>query len=187
MNFFLVLPIALALAMDAFAVSVGLGVSQKRLSQSQVFRLASGFGLFQFLMPLLGWLAGQTILDVIKAVDHWVAFGLLFLIGSKMIFESFRGQYKENKSRGDQTRGLILLLLSVATSIDALAVGLSFAAIGQTVFYPSVVFGAVAFLMTVAGTKIGPLFGRVVGRRAELLGGLALIFIGAKVLLDHLG
>ena len=137
MNFFLVLPIALALAMDAFAVSVGLGVSHKGLSRRQVFRLATGFGLFQFLMPLLGWLAGQTIIESIKTVDHWVAFGLLFLLGSKMIYESFRGQDKENKSRGDQTRGLVLLLLSVATSIDALAVGLSFAALGQTVFYPS--------------------------------------------------
>ena len=187
MNIFLVLPIALALAMDAFAVSVGLGVSQKGLSRNQVFRLASGFGLFQFLMPLLGWLTGQTILDVFKAVDHWVAFGLLLLVGSKMIFESFRGQDKENKSRGDQTRGSVLLLLSVATSIDALGVGLSFAALGQTVFYPSVVFGVVAFLMTVVGAKIGPLFGRAVGRRAELLGGVVLIFIGAKILLDHLG
>jgi len=187
MEVFLVLPIALALAMDAFAVSVGLSVSQQGLSKTQIFRLASSFGFFQFLMPLLGWLAGQTVLEAIETVDHWVAFGLLFLIGSKMIFESFRGQDKENKSKGDQTRGFVFLLLSVATSIDALAVGLSFAALGQTVFFPAAVFGVVAFLMTVVGAKIGPFFGRAVGKRAELLGGAVLIFIGAKILLDHLG
>jgi len=187
MNFFLILPIALALAMDAFAVSVGVSVSQRGLFKVQILRMALSFGFFQFIMPVLGWLAGQTILDIIKAVDHWVAFGLLLLIGSKMIYESFRGQDKENKSSGDQTRGFVLLLLSVATSIDALAVGLSFAALGKTVFYPSVVFGVVAFLMTVVGAKIGPFFGRSVGRRAELLGGIVLIFIGAKILLDHLG
>ena len=187
MNLFFVLPIALALAMDAFAVSVGLGVSQKGLSWNQVFRLAFCFGLFQFLMPLIGWLAGQTVIESIKAVDHWVAFGLLLMVGGKMISESFRGQDKNNKLKGDQTRGLVLLMLSVATSIDALAVGLSFTALGQAVFYPSVVFGVVAFLMAVAGAKIGPLFGQFAGRWAEFLGGAVLIFIGVKILLNHLG
>jgi putative Mn2+ efflux pump MntP len=187
MNLFLVLPIALALALDAFAVSVGVSVSQKGLSRPQIFRLATSFGLFQFIMPVLGWLTGQTILDIIKSVDHWVAFGLLLLIGTKMIYESFKGNPESGKKNEDPTRGFLLLLLSVATSIDALAVGLSFAALGQTVLNPSIIIGIVAFVMTVVGTKIGPLFGRVVGKRAELLGGTVLIFIGIKILLDHLG
>lgn len=186
MDLILVLPVALALAMDAFAVSVSVSVSQKGLSGVQTFRLASSFGSFQFLMPVLGWLAGQAILDVIKAVDHWVAFGLLVLIGTKMIHESFKGLEKPNKPEVDQTRGFVLILLSVATSIDALAVGLSFATLEQPVLYPSIIIGVVAFLMTVIGTKIGPLFGRVVGKRAELLGGLILILIGVKILIEHL-
>ena len=187
MNLLFIIPVALALAMDAFAVSVGVNLSQKGLSKVQTLRMASSFGFFQFIMPVMGWLAGQTVMEAIETVDHWVAFVLLFLIGTKMIYESLKGKKKEDKPREDQTRGFVLLLLSLATSIDALAVGLSFAALGQTVFYPSVVFGSVAFLMTVIGAKIGPLFGRVAGRRAELLGGLVLIFIGAKILLDHLG
>lgn len=186
MNIFLVLPIALALAMDAFAVSVGLGVSQKGLSRNQVFRLATGFGFFQFLMPLLGWLAGQTIIESIKTVDHWVAFGLLAVIGIKMVYESFKSETKNLNKDRDPTKGFVLLLLSLATSIDALAVGLSFAALDLPVIIPSLIIGVVAFIMTVVGTKIGPLFGRMVGKKAELIGGCVLILIGIKILTDHL-
>ena len=185
MNILLVFPIALALAMDAVAVSVGLSLSQKGLSRSQIFRLAVSFGFFQFMMPVLGWLAGQTVMDIIRSIDHWVAFGLLLLIGTKMIYESFRKQDKK-KSRGDQTRGLFLLILSVATSIDALAVGLSFAALELPIFVPALIIGLVAFILTIVGTKIGPLFGRLVGKRAELIGGSVLILIGIKILMDHL-
>ncbi len=186
MKIFLVLPIAWALAMDAFAVSVGLSVHRKGLSRNQVFRLASSFGLFQFLMPLLGWLAGQTIIDSIKTIDHWVAFGLLAVIGAKMIYESFKSETKISNQDKDPTKGFVLLILSVATSIDALAVGLSFAALDLPVLVPSLIIGVVAFIMTVVGTKIGPLFGRLVGKRAELFGGCVLILIGIKILIDHL-
>ncbi len=186
MNIFFVLPIALALAMDAFAVSVGLSVNRKGFSRGQVFRLALSFGLFQFLMPLLGWLAGQTITESLQAVDHWVAFGLLAFIGIKMIFESFRSETKDSKKDRDPTKGLVLLILSVATSIDALAVGLSFAALDLPVLFPSLIIGVVAFIMTVVGTKTGPIFGRMAGRRAELIGGCVLILIGIKILTDHL-
>lgn len=186
MNIFLVLPIALALAMDTFAVSVGLSVSQKGLSRNQVFRLATGFGFFQFLMPLLGWLAGQTIIESIKTVDHWVAFGLLAVIGTKMIYESFKSETSISNEDKDSTKGFVLFILSVATSIDALAVGLSFAALDLPVLFPSLIIGVVAFIMTVVGTKIGPIFGRLVGKRAELIGGCVLILIGIKILTDHL-
>ena len=186
MKLFLVLPLALALGTDAFAVSVGLSVNRKGLLQGQVFRLAAGFGFFQFLMPILGWIAGQTIIESIKIVDHWVAFGLLAVIGAKMIYESFKSETKISNRDRDPTKGFVLLILSVATSIDALAVGLSFAALNWPVLVPSLIIGIVAFIMTVVGTKIGPLFGRLVGKRAELFGGCVLILIGIKILIDHL-
>jgi len=186
MNLYLVIPVALALAMDAFAVSVGLSVLPGGLKKSQRLRLAVFFGFFQFLMPLIGWLAGQGFLDYIRDVDHWVAFGLLFFIGGKMVVESFRNGGSAKKVSGDPTKGVTLILLSVATSIDAFAVGLSFAAIQQKILYPSIIIGAVAFVMTLLGTKIGPAIGKIVGKRAELFGGLILIFIGIKILTEHL-
>ncbi|MFC2160099.1 manganese efflux pump MntP family protein [Acidobacteriota bacterium] len=186
MNIFLILPIALALAMDAFAVSVGISIHRNGLSPSQVFRLAFGFGIFQFMMPLFGWQAGQVVIESIKAIDHWVAFGLLAVIGFKMIYESLKSESSDSNQEKDPTKGLILLVLSVATSIDALAVGLSFAALELPVFVPSLIIGIVAFFLTIIGAKIGPLFGRVLGRRAELLGGCLLILIGIKILMDHI-
>lgn len=186
MNFFLVIPVALALAMDAFAVSVGLSVLPEGLKKSQRVRLAVFFGFFQFLMPLIGWLAGQGFLDYIRDVDHWVAFGLLFLIGGKMLLESFRNQGRTKRMSEDPTKGMTLILLSVATSIDAFAVGLSFAALRQKVLYPAIIIGVVAFSMTFLGTKIGPVIGKIAGKRAEFFGGLILILIGIKILIEHL-
>jgi putative Mn2+ efflux pump MntP len=186
MNILVVLSIALALAMDAFAVSVGISLRPERVGPIQAIRLSVSFGFFQFMMPILGWFAGTKILSLIQAFDHWVAFGLLFLIGCRMIFLSFRSQSAPQAGRHDLTRGCPLFVLSVATSIDALAVGLSFAAIGMAILYPSVLIGVVAFLMTLMGTKLGPLLGQIVGRRAELFGGLILVLIGIKILIDHL-
>jgi putative Mn2+ efflux pump MntP len=186
MNIFLVVPVALALAMDAFAVSVGVSVLPGGLKKRQRIRLAIFFGFFQFLMPLLGWLAGKGLLEYIRDVDHWVAFGLLFLIGTKMVIESFRSGGSTKKNSGDPTKGATLILLSIATSIDAFAVGLSFAAIQQMMLFPSIIIGSVAFAMTYVGTLLGPLIGRMAGRKAELLGGLILIIIGIKILTEHL-
>jgi putative Mn2+ efflux pump MntP len=186
MNLFLVIPVAMALAMDAFAVSVGLSVLPDGLKKSQSLRLAAFFGFFQFLMPLVGWLAGQGFLEYMRDVDHWVAFGLLLLVGGKMVAESFRNRDAAKKVLSDPTKGLTLILLSVATSIDAFAVGLSFAVIQQNILYPSIIIGAVAFVMTLLGTKLGPSIGKIAGKRAELLGGLILIFIGIKILTEHL-
>ena len=186
MNIVVVFSIALALAMDAFTVSVGLSLGPGQIGTRQAIRLSTSFGIFQFMMPLLGWLAGTRILSVIQSFDHWVAFGLLFLIGCRMVFSSLRSKAILQSVRQDPTRGWPLLILSIATSVDALAVGLSFAALGMTILYPSVVIGVVAFLMTFLGTKLGPLLGRVVGKRAELVGGLILILIGIKILIDHI-
>jgi putative Mn2+ efflux pump MntP len=187
MNFFLVLAVAFALAMDAFAVSVGISLRQERLSNRQIFRVAACFGFFQFMMPLLGWQATRSILlDFIEPVDHWVAFGLLLIIGAKMMFEFLRPGKETRNNQTDPTKGFSLFVLAVATSIDALAVGMGFAALQVNIFYPAVVIGIIAFLMTLIGTRIGPLFGRLVGRAAELLGGVILILIGVKILLEHL-
>jgi putative Mn2+ efflux pump MntP len=187
MNFFLVLAVALALAMDAFSVSVGISLNLETVTKQQTLRLASFFGFFQFVMPLAGWYAGQNILArYIEPFDHWVAFSLLVIIGGKMIHGSFNRR-KENKNiMADPTKGLSLLLLSVATSIDALAVGLSLAALQAPILYPACIIGLVAFLMTALAVKIGPFFGRIIGQRAELMGGLVLILIGIKTLLEHL-
>ena len=186
MDLFLVLPIALALAMDAFAVSVGVSAGQRGLSRRQMVRLAVSFGFFQSVMPLLGWLAGLAVLETIRKVDHWVAFALLVAIGTKMIYESFSPSSNDLRRKNDPTKGLKLFVLSVATSLDALAVGFSFSAINLSILAPAFIFGVVAFVMTVVGAKIGLLFGRVAGRRAEFLGGIVLIVIGVKILLDHL-
>ncbi len=187
MNFLLVLAVAFALAMDAFAVSVGISLHPEGLTKKQTLRMAFHFGFFQFMMPLLGWQATRSIfLDLIEPFDHWVAFGLLLIIGAKMIFEFFRTKKESQSDQTDPTKGFSILMLSVATSIDALAVGMSLAALQVTILYPAAVIGVIAFGMTLLGTRIGPLFGRLVGRGAELIGGLILILIGIKILLEHL-
>ncbi len=186
MNLFLVFPVALALAMDAFAVAVGLSVAPKGLNKIQSFRLAFFFGIFQFLMPLIGWLAAQSFLRYIRQVDHWVAFGLLCFVGGKMVLASFHGELARSKASNDPSKGLTLVMLSVATSIDAFAVGLSFAALEESILYPSSIIGVVAFFLTLAGTRLGPLAGKLAGKGAEFLGGLILILIGIKILVDHL-
>lgn len=181
----LLLVAALGLAMDAFAVSIGVSLAQDKLSLVQILRMALFFGLFQAGMSILGWLAGKGFMALIRDIDHWVAFGLLLLIGGGMIYESFSIE-KEDVRKTDKTRGLTLIILSLATSIDALAAGLSLAALNILIWIPAAVIGVVAFLMTSLGGSMGPLVGRVVGRRAELAGGLVLIGIGIKILIDHL-
>ena len=186
MSFFLILATALALAMDAFAVTVGISVRPEGFTKNQVLRLSFFFGFFQFIMPVLGWAAGLKLMGLIRDVDHWVAFGLLFLIGSKMTFESFKSEDRVGKKEADPTKGFTLLLLSIATSIDALAVGLSFSALEVTILYPACVIGVVAFVMTVSAAGIGPYIGRKLGRKAGVVGGVILIIIGVKILFDHL-
>lgn len=186
MSFFLILAIAFSLAMDAFAVSMGLCLSLGKMTRSQTFRVSFHFGFFQLMMPVVGWVAGKNILKSIQAYDHWVAFGLLSIIGAKMIYESFgRGDGRRMRS-SDPTRGFSLLMLSVATSIDALVVGLSLAALRISIAYPAAIIGLVAFSMTIIGIKIGPLLGIIVGKRAEFLGGMILVLIGVKILFEHL-
>ena len=187
MSFVFILGIAVALAMDCFAITLGLACGPRGLTMKQAVRMAACFGGFQFVMPIAGWLAGDRLLGLIKSFDHWVAFGLLALIGGRMIYESFGMSEEEKACRPDQTQGSRLLLLALATSIDALAVGLSLGVVRTSILYPAVIIGATSFVLTIVGAKLGPVVGRIVGRRAELLGGLILIAIGVKILVEHIG
>ncbi len=176
--------LALGLALDAFSVAIAVGIRLPKLSFRPIFRLSWHFGLFQCLMPILGWLAGVTVQKWVAAFDHWIAFGLLSFIGGKMIYESFGA--KDENPNADPTRGWSLVILSVATSIDALAVGLSMAIIGVSVWIPSVIIGVVAGLMTILGMHLGRKLGSKLGHRMEFVGGVILISIGLKILLEDL-
>jgi putative Mn2+ efflux pump MntP len=178
--------IACALAMDAFAVAIVAGFTLSPITRRHVFRLAFHFGLFQALMPVIGWAAGSAVHRYIAAFDHWVAFGLLVLVGGRMILGSVGRHEDEVSPLTDPTSGWPLVLLSVATSIDALAVGLSLAMIGATILVPAVVIGLVAAAFTTAGMLLGRRIGSAWGKRVEVTGGLILIGIGVKILVEHL-
>lgn len=177
--------IAIGLSADCFAVALSGGVSGKSYAWSRIFRVAFSFGLFQAVMPVLGWLVGRTVVDFIAAYDHWVAFILLAIVSGRMLWESLRPGHSETKEI-DITRGLILLTLSVATSIDALAVGLSFAFLKVNIALASPTIGVVAFVVTAIGFVLGKKAGRLMGRRAETVGALILLAIAFRILLGHL-
>jgi len=179
-----VLALAVGLAMDAFTVSLSAGASRWSGSRRFRFRLAFHFGLFQFLMPVVGWYTGSRIAHLIIAFDHWVAFGLLALIGVRMIRP---GRGDDDPSMAlDPSRGWSLVMLSVATSIDALAVGLSLAFLQVNIWYPSVVIGIVTASMSLCGLLLGHRLGQRFGRTMEIVGGSVLILIGLKILSEHL-
>lgn len=179
--------IAVALAMDAFAVAVAVGIGLQSLHYRQIFRLAWHFGLFQALMPVIGWAAGATVRDHIQAYDHWIAFALLSLVGGNMLREAVFGDDEDSAADKDATRGLTLVVLSVATSIDALAVGFSMSMLNIPIVTPALIIGMVAASFTVGGLYLG---NRVAGFKrlsswAEILGGLVLLAIGIKILIEH--
>lgn len=183
MSFITVLFIAIGLGIDAFSVAIGIGASQDKKSWAPVLRLSSAFGFFQFGMAVLGWLAGLTIVGIISSWDHWIAFVLLAFVGGKMIREGLGKEADEEKT--DQTRGWPLLMLSVATSIDSMAVGFSFSVLKNDILVPAIVIGIVCFLMTVIGMLFGKVLARLFGKKVEIFGGLVLIAIGIKILVDH--
>jgi manganese efflux pump family protein len=180
------LALATALAMDAFAVAIVTGLVLNPVTRRHVFRLAFHFGLFQFLMPILGWLGGTAVRAYVSDVDHWIAFALLGFVGGKMFLEGLSGRESEFSASNDPTSGWSLVVLSVATSIDALAVGLSLAMVGSTIVIPAVVIGIVAACLTTLGMILGRRIGSVWGKRVEVLGGLILIGIGVRILFEHL-
>lgn len=186
MEFIKILAIAVALAMDAFAVSIATGVNLKNVNSRQMFRLSWHFGLFQALMPIIGWSAGLSIRSYIEHYDHWVAFGLLAFVGVNMIKEAFQDG-KAEKPIKDYTKGMTLVMLSVATSIDALAVGFGLSLLKISIWMPALIIGAVAGTFTLIGMRIGE---RIVAAKrlslyAETIGGVVLISIGVNILYDH--
>jgi len=185
MDFLSLTGLAIALAMDAFAVALGVGVSVSPLTGRHFFRLGFHFGLFQALMPIIGWLAGRSVQNYIVDYDHWIAFILLAAIGAHMIHEA-RHSDDEDVSGDDPTRGMKLVLLAIATSIDALAVGLSLAVIGTSVWFPALVIGLVAGAFTVVGMLLGRRIGDAWGPRVEVAGGLILILLGIRIVVEHL-
>ena len=183
-----IIVIAIALAMDAFAVSIAVGMRLKQISGRQIFRLSWHFGLFQALMPLIGWSAGFSILPYIERFDHWVAFVLLFFVGANMIREAVCSDTEEDEQQAsDPTKGANLVLLSVATSIDALAVGFSISMLNAPIVFPALVIGLVAGGGTIVGMYIGRSLGAVpkISTFAEIAGGIVLWCIGINILIDH--
>jgi len=178
--------IAVALAMDAFAVAVTAGVKLGSIHWRQNFRLAWHFGLFQAIMPVAGWAAGLTIRDQIALFDHWVAFALLVWVAQGMLRQAFR-EDKETVAPKDPTRGGTLVMLSVATSLDALAVGFSLSMLQVSIWYPALAIGIVAAAFTTLGMHLGTRLSKagIIRRYADLAGGLVLLLIGLNILREH--
>ncbi len=177
--------VSVALAMDAFAVALAAGAVLHPLSFRPCFRLAFHFGLFQALMPVIGWLAGLTVQSFVAAWSHWIAFVLLLYIGGRMIHEALSTEEGQTRSN-DPSRGLTMVGLAVATSIDALAVGLSLAMLNVVVWFPALIIGLVACGFTVLGLFLGTSAGKRWGSRVEVAGGAILVLIGLKILLSAL-
>lgn len=179
--------IAIGLSMDAFAVSIGKGLSVTKIKLSHALKVGLWFGGFQALMPLIGYLLGSTFADVVSAYDHWVAFVLLALIGGNMIKEAFEkdDECDCNKKEKNCFGFVTMLTLAVATSIDALAIGVTFAFFKVAIIPAIITIGITTFLFSVAGLKIGHIFGCKYKSHAELFGGVILILIGFKILLEH--
>ena len=183
MNFLELLFIAIGLSMDCFAVSLSFG-ARKNLKRNDIIIISFFFALFQALMPLAGWLIGTAVNVYLSKVDHWIAFGILSVIGLRMIYESFKGDDK--KKSVDIRDWKILLTLSLATSIDALMTGVSFGFVKVNILLAVVTIGIVTFLNSLAGAWVGEKSIHISSRWAEIAGGLVLIGIGTKIVLAHL-
>ena len=180
-----ILAIAIGLAMDAFAVSLAGGAGGRLRSPRPAIRLAFHLGLFQFMMPVIGWYAGSRVAPLIEHIDHWVAFALLAFVGGRMVHSGLRSD-DDHTLPPDPSKGWNLVALSVATSIDALAVGLSLAMIGVAIWQPSVIIGVVTAVLSLIGIAIGGRLGARFGPTVEIIGGLILIAIGIRIVVTHL-
>ena len=182
MDIFTILLIAFTVAIDAFAVSIAHGMTINYRRNRSALAMASFFGSFQMFMPVIGWLAGLSLKELIMSVDHWIAFALLAFIGSRMIYASTR----KETAKEDRIEITTLLTLSFATSIDALAVGLSFAFLQTYITTPIIAIGIVTFSLSLAGFFLGDNAGKLLGNRIKLVGGLILIGIGIRILIEHM-
>jgi manganese efflux pump family protein len=176
--------ISISLAMDCFAVSIAGGATTSKPKIINALKIGLLFGLFQAIMPLIGWSIGFSFRNLIGNVDHWIAFSLLLIIGAKMLYEAFKKSPEINKS--DITKIPTLLVLSVATSIDALVVGISLSILDISIYLSILIIGLFAFAFSVSGYYIGHRIGKIIGNKVEIIGGIILIGIGIKILIEHL-
>lgn len=179
-----IIVIAIGLGMDSFAVAICKGLSMKKMDWKKAFVIGACFGIFQAVMPVIGFALGYNFENIVTNVDHWIAFILLFAIGANMIKEALD---KKSENWDDDIKFKTMVVLSVATSIDALAIGITFAFLKVNLWLSVVIIGVIAFLLSVLGVKIGNRFGNKYEKKAEFVGGVVLILIGAKILLEHLG
>ena len=179
-----ILLIAIGLAMDAFAVSICKGLSMKKMNWKKAIIVGAYFGIFQALMPIIGYFLGSTFEDLVTHIDHWIAFVLLVAIGGNMLKEAFAN---DSENCNDNVDFKTMSILAIATSIDALAVGITFAFLQANIWISAIIIGIVTFAISIIGVKIGNKFGDRYERRAEIVGGFILIFMGVKILLEHLG
>ncbi len=175
--------IAIGLAMDAFAVSICKGLSMKKMDWKKALIIAGYFGVFQGLMPVVGYFLGTNFESLVTKIDHWIAFGLLAFIGINMLKEAFS---KETESYNDDVDFKTMIILAIATSIDALAIGITFAFLRTNILLAALIIASITFVISIAGVKIGNKFGCKYEKKAEIIGGLILICIGVKILLEHL-
>ena len=180
--------LSVGLAMDAFAVSICKGLNMTKINYKHAGIIALFFGVFQAVMPLIGYGLGTRFAKYIESVDHWVAFGLLVFIGGQMILEAVKGEEEEDADEGGELDIKQLFILAIATSIDALAVGITFALLdGVSIWFSVAIIGAITFIISFVGVVIGNRFGNKYEKKAELAGGIILVLIGLKILLEHLG
>lgn len=184
MNIAVLIGIGVGLSMDAFAVSVASGYLIQTRKVAHAIRIALFFGIAQAVMPLLGWLLGEQVKDFITGFDHWVAFALLSTIGIKMIYEATKLQ--SERKPFDASNINVLLLLAIATSIDAFAVGITLSIVGVSIWTPILVIGIITFILCLLGFGVGDRFGHMFESKFEILAGVVLILIGLKILIDHL-
>lgn len=183
MSILTILILAIGLSFDTFAVSVSCGIARRHIVFSEAFKVALVFATFQATMPVIGWLFGLSVKPIIEPIDHWIALALLCLIGIKMIIEAFNGA-SENKVT-DPTKLRILLTLALATSIDALAVGVSFSVVTVNMLHAYLIIGSITFLVAMLGMLFGKKVGGLIGNRMEIIGGLILIAIGVNIAVKH--
>ena len=184
MNLYEIILISIGLAMDAFAVSICKGLSMKKINRKSTIIIAIYFGLFQAIMPVFGYLLGSSFSVIVQKLDHWIAFILLAIIGGNMIKES---KDDETEKRNDKVDFKTMILLAIATSIDALAVGITFAFFKVNIVVSITIIGIITFILSFIGVIIGNKFGDKFQNKAEFIGGMILIIIGLKILLEHLG
>ena len=179
----LIILLAIGLSMDSFAVSITNGLTIRELNVKRILTISFSLAIFQALMPLVGWFAGIGIEKYIKELDHWIAFILLSFIGVKMIYE---GVKKNNIAKDSELKILTLIGQSIATSIDAFAVGISFALLDVSIVTPILIIGIITFGVSLIGLQLGKYFGKRIGKTVEIFGGIVLIGIGIKILIEHL-